>query len=184
MRIDLELSGVDIVVLGDFNPTIFSPRWFSSNGLIRESVADSAQVQVIHPEISDFTADWLRLQVARDRFLMGTTQAPYVRLRDLVLQIFSECLPHTPLRAFGINFGVHFLVDSRATRDRIGTALAPLGPWGIDGGRDWTWMVRGRRYDAVADVTTRARWKRSRGPDQREGRALCTGGPEWNGVCS
>ena len=130
MHIEPELSGVDVVVLGDFNPTIFSPRWFSSNGLIRESVADSAQVQVIHAEISDFTADWLRLQVARDRFLMGTTQAPYVRLRDLVLRIFSECLPHTPLRAFGINFGVHFLVDRRATRDRIGTALAPLGPWG------------------------------------------------------
>ncbi len=130
MRIDPEISGVDIVVLGDFNPTIFSPRWFSAHELLRESVADSAQVQVIHPEISDFRADWLHLQVRRDRFLMSTTQAPYVRLRDLVMRIFSEFLPHTPLRAFGVNFVVHFLVDSRATRDRIGTVLAPLEPWG------------------------------------------------------
>ena len=130
MRIQPELSGVEIVVLGDFNPTIFSPRWFSANGLIRASVADSAQVQVIHQEISDFAADWLHIQVMRERFLMATNQAPYVRLRDLVLRIFSECLPHTPLRAFGINFSVHFLVDSPATRDRIGTTLAPVEPWG------------------------------------------------------
>ena len=130
MRIDPDISGVDIVVLGDFNPAIFSPRWLSSNGLIRESVADSAQVQVIHPDVTDFTADWLRVQAMRDRFVMGTTQAPYVRLRDLVLRVFAEYLPHTPLRAFGVNFSVHFVVDSRATRDRIGTTLAPLGPWG------------------------------------------------------
>lgn len=130
MRIQPEVSEVDIVVLGDFNPTIFSPRWFAANGLIRASVADSAQMQVIHPEISDFAADWLHIQVMRNRFLMGTKQAPFVRLRNLVLRIFSEHLPHTPLRAFGINFGVHFLLDSPATRDRIGTSLAPLEPWG------------------------------------------------------
>ena len=130
MRIQPELSGVDVVVLGDFNPTIFSPRWFSANGLIRASVADSAQVQVIHQEVSDFVADWLHIQVMRNRFYVGTKQAPYVRLRDLVLRIFSEYLPHTPLRAFGINFNVHFLVDSPSTRDRIGTMLAPVEPWG------------------------------------------------------
>ena len=29
LRIDPEIVGVDIVLLGDFNPAIFSPRWFS-----------------------------------------------------------------------------------------------------------------------------------------------------------
>lgn len=130
MRIQPEISGVDIVVLGDFNPTLFSPRWFSANGLFRASVADSAQVQVIHQEVSDFLADWLHVQVMRNRFFVGSKQAPFVRLRDLVLRVFSEYLPHTPLRAFGINFGVHFLVDSPSTRDRIGTMLAPVEPWG------------------------------------------------------
>lgn len=130
MRITPEITGVDIVVLGDFNPTIFSPRWLSSNGLIRASVADNAQVQVIHPEIADFTADWLHLQAMRDRFTAQTRQAPYVRLQDFVFRLFSDYLPHTPLRSFGINFSVHFLVESRAARDRIGTTLAPLEPWG------------------------------------------------------
>ena len=130
MRINPEITGVDVVVLGDFNPTIFSPRWLSSHGFIRDSVADGAQVQVIHQEITDFTADWLHLQAMRDRFTLKTSQAPFVRLRDLVLRVFSEYLPHTPLRAFGINFSVHFLVDSRASRDRIGNLLAPLEPWG------------------------------------------------------
>ena len=130
MRIQPELSRVDILVSGDFNPTIFSPRWLCANGLIRASLADSAQVRVIHPEISVFAADWLHIRVVRDRLSVWTMQAPYVRLRDLVLRIFSECLPHTTLRAFSINFSVLFLVDNPATRDRIGRTLAPVEPWG------------------------------------------------------
>ena len=130
MRIDPEIVGVDIVLLGDFNPAIFSPRWFSANDLIRETAADGADVRVIHQEVADFTADWLRIQVTRDKFIAASLQAPFARLRDLVHGVFHECLFHTPLRAFGINYLVHFLVDSLATRDRLGTALVPLEPWG------------------------------------------------------
>ncbi len=130
LRIDPEIVGVQVVLLGDFNPAIFSPRWFSANGLIRETAADGADLQVIHQEVADFTADWLQIQVTRDRFVAASLQAPFLRLRDLVHRVFHECLFHTPLRAFGINYVVHFLVDSSATRDRLGTALVPLEPWG------------------------------------------------------
>lgn len=57
-------------------------------------------------------------------------QAPYERLRDLVVRVFSECLNHTPLKACGINRNVHFLVRDAAARDMIGTTLAPVEPWG------------------------------------------------------
>lgn len=130
LRIEPEIVGVDIVLLGDFNPAIFSPRWFSANGLIRETAADEAELGVVHQEVADFTADWLRIQVTRERFVAASLQAPFARLRDLVHSVFHECLFHTPLRAFGINYSVHFLVASMATRDRLGTALAPLEPWG------------------------------------------------------
>ena len=130
MRIEPEIVLVNIVLVGDFNPAIFSPRWFSANGLIRDSVADEAELGVVHQDVADFTADWLRIQVTRDKFVASSLQAPFERLRDLVHGVFHECLFHTPLRAVGINFVVHFLVDSAATRDRMGIALAPPEPWG------------------------------------------------------
>ncbi len=130
LRIEPEIVGVDIVLLGDFNPAIFSPRWFSANGLIRETAADEAELGVVHREVADFTADWLRIQVTQDRFVAASLQAPFARLRNLVHRVFHECLFHTPLRAFGINYSVHFLVASLATRDQLGTALVPLEPWG------------------------------------------------------
>ncbi len=130
LRIDPEIVSVDIVLLGDFNPAIFSPRWFSANGLLGESAADGADLRVLHREIADFVADGLRVQVTRERFTVGSRQSPFARLRDFVLRVFREHLFHTPLQAFGINYTVHFMVDSSATRDRVGNALAPLEPWG------------------------------------------------------
>ncbi len=130
MRIEPEISGVQIVVLGDFNPAIFSPAWFAHHGLLRPTMADNATVGVIHPEASDFVADWLQLRVTKERFQAGTLHAPYVRLRDLVVRVLGDHLRHTPVRAFGINRDVHFLVGSPSDRDRLGTALVPLTPWG------------------------------------------------------
>ncbi len=133
MRIEPEISGVSVVLLGDFNPAIFTPAWFALHGLLPESVADDADLQVAHQQVTDFAADWLRLQVTAERFFVETLQAPYIRLRDLVARIFKEYLHHTPVRAFGINRGVHFQVQSLNERDRIGRTLAPVKPWGAWG---------------------------------------------------
>ena len=133
MRIEPEIDGVDVVLLGDFNPAIFTPAWFALNGLLPESAAASAELQIAHQRITAFNTDWLRLQVASDRFSAGTSQAPHVRLHDLVVRVFKEHLHHTPLSAFGINREVHFQVRSLAARDRMGRTLAPVEPWGAWG---------------------------------------------------
>lgn len=133
MRIEPEISGVSVVLLGDFNPAIFTPAWFALHGLLPENVADSADLRVVHQQVTEFAADWLLLQVTVDRFSVETLQAPHIRLRDLVARIFKEYLHHTPLRAFGINRNVHFRVKSSAERDRIGKTLAPVEPWGTWG---------------------------------------------------
>ncbi|MDE2741113.1 MAG: hypothetical protein OXI58_05965 [Gemmatimonadota bacterium] len=133
MRIEPEISGVNVVLLGDFNPAIFTPAWFALHGLLPESVADSAELHVAHQQGTEFVAEWLRLQVTVERFSVETLQAPHIRLRDLVVRIFKEHLHHTPLRAFGINSNVHFRVQSLTERDRIGRALAPVEPWGAWG---------------------------------------------------
>lgn len=133
MRIEPEISGVSVVLLGDFNPAIFTPAWFALHGLLPESVADSADLRVAHQQVTEFAAEWLRLQVTAERFCVETSQAPYVRLCDLVARTFEEYLHHTPLRAFGINRDVHFRVQDLSERDRIGRTLAPVEPWGAWG---------------------------------------------------
>jgi hypothetical protein len=130
MRIEPEISGVAVVLLGDFNPAIFTPAWFAMHELLPRAAVDTAELRVAHPQLTEFSSDWLYLQVTTDRFTADTGQAPHVRVRDLVVRVFKEHLHHTPLRALGINRNVHFRVGSLAERDRIGTALAPTKPWG------------------------------------------------------
>ena len=135
MRIEPEVSGVTIVFVGSFNPAIFTPAWFALHGLLPEGVAESADVQVAHPQVTAFNTDWLNLRVNLDRFSIDTAAAPYVRLCDLAVRVFREHLFHTPLNAFGINRGVHFRVQSLAVRDQMGRTLAPIEPWGAWGQR-------------------------------------------------
>ena len=130
MRIEPEISGVSIVLLGEFNPAIFTPAWFAMHGLLPESAAESAILEVAHQRVTAFSTDWLRLEVTHNRFSINTLQAPYIRLRDLVARVFKEHLYHTPLNAFGINRDVHFQVSSLTVRDRMGRTLAPVEPWG------------------------------------------------------
>ena len=133
MQIAPEIDGVSIVLLGSFNPAIFTPAWFALHGLLPKGVADSAELAVAHQQVTSFVADWLRLEVTPDRFQVETVQAPHIRVHDLAMRVFEEHLPHTPLTAFGINRNVHFQVENVAARDRLGRTLAPVEPWGTWG---------------------------------------------------
>ena len=130
MRITPEISGTSIVLIGSFNPAIFTPAWFELHGLLPEGVAEVAKLEIAHPQTTSFSAEWLILNVMPERFSAETVQAPDVRLLDLVVRTFKEYLNHTPLKMFGINRNVHFRVQSLAERDRIGRTLAPVEPWG------------------------------------------------------
>ncbi len=127
LRIEPEISGADIVLAGNFNPVIFTPAWFALHELLPES---AARLEVAHQHATALDTDWMRLNVTLERFHMTTAQAPYTRICDLVLRVFKEQLPHTPVSALGINRNVHFHVDSFLIRDRIGRTLAPVEPWG------------------------------------------------------
>ena len=130
MRIEPEISGVTVVLLGDFNPAIFTPAWFALHRLLPESVVTNADLKVAHRQMTSFDADWLNLEVEVERFVASTSLAPYVRLQDLIVRVFKDHLFHTPVRAFGINRKIHFQVRSLAARDQVGRTLAPVEPWG------------------------------------------------------
>ncbi|MEO0250328.1 MAG: hypothetical protein ABIN58_12555 [candidate division WOR-3 bacterium] len=123
-----EIKGFSIVLLGDFNPKIFQPAWFSAQGLIREKEYETADIRVVHNEIVDFGLGWCHIQVTRDRFVAQGDQEPYEALRDLVLGAF-KLLSHTPVTKMGINTEAHFRVESEKAWHAFGHLLTPKEIW-------------------------------------------------------
>lgn len=129
MTNQIELIEHSIVLVGDFNPSIFQPFWFAQNGLIKEKEAESAKIKIIHPEVVEFESDWLRVQITRERFLMSTIQEPFFEiLRDLVLSTF-KLLKYTPLNKMGINLIQRIKMKDEASWHAIGDKLTPKEIW-------------------------------------------------------
>ena len=125
----ISIEGVSIVLVGSFNPAIFQPAWFAAQGLISEVEADSAKIDVVNPELTVFSLDWLNVQVITERFMASTSQSPSKEiLRDFVIGTFA-ILEHTPIRLLGLNMDRHFSMESEEAWHEIGKRLAPPGPW-------------------------------------------------------
>ncbi len=130
MRIEPGFGGVSVVLLGNFNPAIFTPAWFALHEILPRAAAENADLQTACPGWTAFSTEWLQLHVDSDSFQAATQQAPHIRVRDLVLRVFGELLPLTPIRALGINRDVHFRAPNAAARDRVCKLPTLVEPWG------------------------------------------------------
>ncbi|XUJ34097.1 hypothetical protein ACQ5SK_43565 [Bradyrhizobium japonicum] len=126
---EFEISAYSVVLLGNFNPVIFTPNWFEKWGLLTEDEAANAEVSVIHPDITRFAAGGLTVQVELNRFSASGTQSA-IKIKDFVLKTFRDYLSHTPIRSIGINREVHYRLPNVGARVKLGRSLAPLAPWG------------------------------------------------------
>ena len=118
-----------IVVLGDFNPAILQPLWFSVNGLVPEAEAKDADVDVIHKQFASFAMGGIRVQVDGSRLGVTAEESPQGPiLRDLVLGTLSV-LEHTPLKAIGLNRDMVFLMETDEAWHEVGDRLVPKGDW-------------------------------------------------------
>ena len=118
-----------IVFVGNFNPAIFQPAWLAAKGLIRESEASEAVVELIHPEVAQYRAGWLHVSVTRERFSASTLDpACHAPLRDLVVGVF-ELLEQTPTSRLGLNRAMHVDLLDDATWHNLGHLVAPKEPW-------------------------------------------------------
>lgn len=123
-----------IVALGDFNPAIISPDWLEKNGLIGKDDADSTrendhgQQLIISHQVSAFETDWFALQVLEGQFSLTSKAALSPAFKDLAVGIF-QLLPHTPVRAVGLNFIGDFKLHSLEDYYLLGDVLAPKDIW-------------------------------------------------------
>ena len=123
-------DSLTIVLRGDFNPMIFSQHWFLHHKLIEMEECDAAKVKIIHQQVADIEFSWFNFTIQDDTFAIATQEKPFIRLCDLVASIFGTFLTHTPIRAIGLNRGVHYNSERIAARIALGRKLAPLYPWG------------------------------------------------------
>lgn len=120
---------LSIVLLGDFNPKIFQPTWFALQGLIRESEAETAPVELVHSDYTSFSTDWFALQVTRDKFNLTVKSLTYKKhLTDLALGTFQK-LSHTPINAMGLNISKGLRFKSVKDWHGFGHYIAPKSPW-------------------------------------------------------
>ena len=123
-----EAEGLDVVLVGSFNPAIFHPEWFFRQGIVSEQDAKEAKVQDVSGEITIVQMCGILIQCVSDRFSLLTTNISHAeRMQDLIRQTFS-LLTHTPITACGINPHVHYSVGNVDYWHKIGHELAPKEP--------------------------------------------------------
>jgi len=121
-------EGVQVVILGNFNPAIFSPGWLLAKELIRQDDYDLAAPQVIVPQLSIFTTGWLRCEATPQRLVLGTEEPlEFERVRDVATSILT-LLSQTPINMLGINRYFHAAVPERKWH-AIGDYLTPKAIW-------------------------------------------------------
>lgn len=118
-----------IVMVGSFNPAIFQPMWLSSQGLVSREHAESAKIATIQNQISEFSTGSFWLQVFPERLtLQATDPLQYAPLRDLAYGIVG-LLPHTPVKAVGLNRNFHMRSLSEDAWHRVGNNITPKNLW-------------------------------------------------------
>lgn len=146
---NLVSNAYSIVLVGGFNPQIFHPIWFAQEQLLRKSEADAAKIEIVHPDFSAFSTDWLALQVTRDRFTATIKSDVYLdHLKDFLVGSFS-ILSHTPIAKIGINWEQQVEFRNENDWHNLGHYLAPKSPWKdfIDSPGLRSLSIKGRRSD-------------------------------------
>lgn len=124
-----EFESIDIVMVGSFNPGIFHPAWLSSRGLLPEGDAEEAQINIVTPDVSQFSTEWLTIEVLAGRLRLATHLPPYYpSLRDLASGVLT-LLPQTPIGAIGLNYLAHVKLKNDDQWHALGHKLAPKDLW-------------------------------------------------------
>jgi hypothetical protein len=124
-----EYENLDVVLVGGFNPAIFHPQWFLRHDLIGEEEVNAAKVKVVSSEVTEIQFAALRIACFNERLTISASNIAYFeKVRDITESILA-LLPHTPVRACGINPRAHYRVTKANDWHKIGHTLAPKEIW-------------------------------------------------------
>lgn len=130
LKYNLKENQSSLVLLGNFNPSIFNPYWLSEEGCIKKTEEKTAKINITHPQISDFSVgEWLHISVTPDRFQANLLDNSYLDIFfDLVISIFDKLL-YTPLTQMGINNTYEYSFSDIDGKNKLLKLLAPSNIW-------------------------------------------------------
>ncbi|WP_435057212.1 hypothetical protein [Streptomyces sp. bgisy060] len=125
---ELPHDSMAVVVLGEFDPLLITPRWLREKNLIGSEDYESYEIEVISKGVSSVSYGSLQLKVLPTT-LQVTTDAPNdaEAARDLAVGILRSGGTRS-VGALGINRIVHFRAH-QGRNHAIGDALAPKEMW-------------------------------------------------------
>ena len=132
-----EKKDCSIVLIGKFNPEMFTPDWFLKHQIIREEDAVFANNQkdnypnypfIISNQLTMFMTNNISLRVEPNRFTVSANREPFLEIKDFVVNTFNK-LGALEITAFGINYSAHYHIDSPHEYQLIGDRLAPKNYW-------------------------------------------------------
>ncbi|HEX2828169.1 MAG TPA: hypothetical protein VHP37_17575 [Burkholderiales bacterium] len=115
----------NVVIVGDFNPAVFSPAWLERNQLIGEADARTAVEDddlVVSRRATQIKTDAFTLQVMPGKLIVQSEPLTPV-VRDLAVGSLL-LLSHTPVRALGLNYMAHYKL--RSCRERTSHTSLPF----------------------------------------------------------
>jgi hypothetical protein len=130
VRIAPQLTSVQVVLIGTFVPETITADWLVEHGILGVHEGRAAKTRAVENWVSDISTDWCRIFCTTEKFAVISEQAPWVRICDLVVKVFTEIIPTTKIGYMGINRTVKFDAGSWKEKDRLGRILAPREVWG------------------------------------------------------
>ena len=126
-----EIFGSSIVLVGSFNPSIFTADWLEVHQLIGAGDAEYARAAknlLVSRQVSVCETEWFALQVLENQFSLTSKGALSPAFQDLAEGIAS-LVPHTPVTALGLNFMGHYKLPTEAEYHKVGDVLVPKTIW-------------------------------------------------------
>ena len=105
------LKGVNIVILAsNYNPSIVSKEWLYQKNIIKETVANfihTPPLSLVETERISFVLDEDSLRIS-----LKTISPEGIEALPEIATKFVSCLPETPFKAVGFNYGYHIAKES------------------------------------------------------------------------
>lgn len=155
-----------IVVVGELNPPLFHPLWFSKYELIKENEAQesikSNSIRLVHNDLTAFSLNWSSVEVNRNKWTISCTEKGYFEvIRDLASSTF-HILKNTPVFAVGINYEGHYDFRSQERYDEFINNLKPSKSWNnaFSQPKSISWIIhdfnrpeRDKDYNIIKETT-------------------------------
>lgn len=134
MNLCAERQQYSIVLIGEFNPAMFQPEWFSRNNIIAPEEIDvirnelSQSSLIVTPQLTIFKTSQLNIKIEQKRFEVVAEKEPLISIVDFVSKTFND-LSSFAIKAFGFNYSAHYKIIDMETYQRIADNLAPKSYW-------------------------------------------------------